>query len=276
MEANGACSAVRRSFLPVFSVLLSAACLCGGGEISRPPDSLFQVEELPFKIVAAHPGWRGTSTQSAETLTFPGESPELRDGFEIRRGTFQIGSYGSLALEEGKKEAGNEMEVRLKFEAGKTVGFQLLFVTVSLPFPVEEDLRFRINGRWNRFAEYYNPSRPWQINIPKRSGNRIEIPLRRGFLTLAGNFQAMFQDNRILLEQLKAVLNDGNHRTEKGNDSYYMLKKTTIPTVIVECGFLSNPNEKEMLLSEEYQEKIAWALHLGILEYLNTIQQPAM
>ncbi len=196
MEANGACSAVRRSFLPVFSVLLSAACLCGGGEISRPPDSLFQVEELPFKIVAAHPGWRGTSTQSAETLTFPGESPELRDGFEIRRGTFQIGSYGSLALEEGKKEAGNEMEVRLKFEAGKTVGFQLLFVTVSLPFPVEEDLRFRINGRWNRFAEYYNPSRPWQINIPKRSGNRIEIPLRRGFLTLAGNFQAMFQDNR--------------------------------------------------------------------------------
>ena len=55
-----------------------------------------------------------------------------------------------------------------------------------------------------------------------------------------------------------------------------MMKKTTIPTVIVECGFLSNPNEKEMLLSEEYQEKIAWALHLGILEYLNTIQQPAM
>ena len=81
---------------------------------------------------------------------------------------------------------------------------------------------------------------------------------------------------RILLEQLKAVLNDGNHRTEKGNDSYYMLKKTTIPTVIVECGFLSNPNEKEMLLSEEYQEKIAWALHLGILEYINTIQQPDM
>ena len=81
---------------------------------------------------------------------------------------------------------------------------------------------------------------------------------------------------RILLEQLKAVLNDGNHRTEKENDSYYMLKKSTIPTVIVECGFLSNPDEKEMLLSEEYQEKIAWALHLGILEYLNTIQQPAM
>lgn len=77
----------------------------------------------------------------------------------------------------------------------------------------------------------------------------------------------------ILQEQLKAVLKDGNHRVEKGNDSYYMLKKSTVPTVIAECGFLSNPEEEALLTSEDYQEKIAWALHLGILEYLNTSGQ---
>ncbi|MBO5197231.1 MAG: N-acetylmuramoyl-L-alanine amidase [Lachnospiraceae bacterium] len=73
----------------------------------------------------------------------------------------------------------------------------------------------------------------------------------------------------ILQKQLKSVLADGNHREAKGNDSYYMLKKSICPTVIVECGFLSNPQEADLLASEEYQEKVAFALHLGILEYRN-------
>ena len=186
-----------------FGLLLGAAVWTGGvfsaagGEFSRPADSLFQVEEFPFKLAAAHPGWRGVTTQNSETLRFPGEGPELRDGFEVRRGTFQIGSYGSLVLEEGKKGAGNEMEVRLNLESGKPFGIQLLFVTTSIPFSAGEDFRFRVNGRWNRFTEYYSPSRPWQINIPNRAeGNRIEIPLRRGSLIFSGHFQAMFQDNR--------------------------------------------------------------------------------
>lgn len=186
-----------------FGLLLGAAVWTGGvfpaagGEFFRPADSLFQVEEFPFKLAAAHPGWRGVTTQNSETLRFPGEGPELRDGFEVRRGTFQIGSYGSLVLEEGKKGAGNEMEVRLNLESGKPFGIQLLFVTTSIPFSAGEDFRFRVNGRWNRFSEYYSPSRPWQINIPNRAeGNRIEIPLRRGLLIFSGHFQAMFQDNR--------------------------------------------------------------------------------
>ena len=60
-----------------------------------------------------------------------------------------------------------------------------------------------------------------------------------------------------------------NRREAKGNNSYYLLKKTSRPIVIVECGFLSNRQEAEKLNSEEYQEKAAWAIHMGILQYLN-------
>lgn len=60
-----------------------------------------------------------------------------------------------------------------------------------------------------------------------------------------------------------------NKREAKGNDSYYLLKKTSRPIVIVECGFLSNQKEAEKLNSKEYQEKAAWAIHMGILQYLN-------
>jgi N-acetylmuramoyl-L-alanine amidase len=73
----------------------------------------------------------------------------------------------------------------------------------------------------------------------------------------------------ILQNQLKKTLNDGNKRQAKGNDAYYMLKKTQIPIVIVECGYLSNNNEAQLLSSDAYQEKMAWAIHLGIINYLN-------
>lgn len=58
-------------------------------------------------------------------------------------------------------------------------------------------------------------------------------------------------------------------REAKANDTYYLLKKTTAPIIIVECGFLSNRAEAELLNTEEYQEKAAWAIHMGILRYLN-------
>ncbi len=64
-------------------------------------------------------------------------------------------------------------------------------------------------------------------------------------------------------------LDPGNHRTAKANDSYYLLKKTSKPIVIVECGFLSNPQEATLLADAEYQERVAWQIHMGILQYLH-------
>lgn len=70
-------------------------------------------------------------------------------------------------------------------------------------------------------------------------------------------------------DQMVKRLDPENKRKIKDNDSYYLLKKTGIPIVIVECGFLSNSAEAEKLCSEEYQKKAAWAIHMGILRYLN-------
>ena len=56
------------------------------------------------------------------------------------------------------------------------------------------------------------------------------------------------------------------------NETYYLLRRTKVPTVIVECGFLTNPEEAEKLSGEEYQEQVAEAVAKGIakcLEYLN-------
>ena len=62
-----------------------------------------------------------------------------------------------------------------------------------------------------------------------------------------------------------------NHRQAKANESYYLLKRTVSPTVIVECGFLSNPAEAALLTSEEYQNRLVWAIHMGVMEFLNGV-----
>lgn len=86
-------------------------------------------------------------------------------------------------------------------------------------------------------------------------------------------YYAGSQEGKVLAELLQAQFLDkvdpDNNRQIKPNDSYYLLKKTSVPIVIAECGFLSNWTEAEKLCSEDYQEKIAWAICVGILQYLN-------
>lgn len=67
---------------------------------------------------------------------------------------------------------------------------------------------------------------------------------------------------------LKLYVDPNNTRQIKSNSDYYILRKPKIAAALVECGFLSNPGEESLLNSDEYQEKIAWALYVGISNYL--------
>ncbi len=74
---------------------------------------------------------------------------------------------------------------------------------------------------------------------------------------------------QLMQEQLILGMKPNKERSAKADSSYYLLKQSSIPMIIVECGFLSNPTEANLLLSETYQEKMAWNISLGILRYLN-------
>ena len=72
-----------------------------------------------------------------------------------------------------------------------------------------------------------------------------------------------------LQSELVSYADPENHRQAKANDSYYLLKKTEAPIAIVECGFLSNWEEAAKLQDDGYQSRVAWAVSMGILTYLN-------
>lgn len=75
----------------------------------------------------------------------------------------------------------------------------------------------------------------------------------------------------LIQQQLITGADPTNHRKVKANSSYFLLKNVSAPTVIVECGFLSNPEESKKLVDDAYQQKLAWTIHLGILQYLNQL-----
>ena len=58
-----------------------------------------------------------------------------------------------------------------------------------------------------------------------------------------------------------------NKRVPSKIDNIYIIKHVEIPTTIVECGFLSNKEEEKLLLTDEYQNKLAWGIYTGIMDY---------
>ena len=71
-----------------------------------------------------------------------------------------------------------------------------------------------------------------------------------------------------VMQKALLSLNTDNNRKAKANDTYYLLKRTEPPTIIVECGFLSTWEEAELLKDKEYQESIAEAIVEGIKAYI--------
>ena len=72
----------------------------------------------------------------------------------------------------------------------------------------------------------------------------------------------------IIQKRFDYVLGEQNRRLARANGNYYLLLHVKCPIVIVECGFLSNRKEAALLQDPEYQDRMAWTVHMGIMEYL--------
>lgn len=73
-------------------------------------------------------------------------------------------------------------------------------------------------------------------------------------------------------DELKNVLNEDNKRQPQKRDNIYLLNEINIPSTLVECGFLSNSAEDRLLNQDEYQEKIAWSIYTGLLNYFGELE----
>ena len=81
------------------------------------------------------------------------------------------------------------------------------------------------------------------------------------------------EKSKILAENLQNNLNEAmqkeNKRIAMKLDTVYIMKNVEIPISIVECGFLSNEEEEKSLQEDEYQNRLAWGIYNGIMDYFD-------
>lgn len=74
----------------------------------------------------------------------------------------------------------------------------------------------------------------------------------------------------VLQEELKNSLNPNNKRQIKGaGKEIYLLSNLKIPACLIECGFISNPTEEQLLNSDNYQDKLSETIKNGLIKYFS-------
>lgn len=103
----------------------------------------------------------------------------------------------------------------------------------------------------------------------------ISIHLNKYPSSIYSGWQTFYQEgNEDSMRLAKCIQDNLNNSISKPNNRVPLVLKTTYImkhveniTVTVECGFLSNPEEAKNLESDEYQDKLAWGIYIGVQEY---------
>jgi len=74
-------------------------------------------------------------------------------------------------------------------------------------------------------------------------------------------------------DNFKVIQPKNDRQIKLSGDELYLFKNTDNTAVLIECGFLSNPEDAENLSDENYQRRVAYIIYNGIVRYLQTIYE---
>lgn len=122
-----------------------------------------------------------------------------------------------------------------------------------------------------------------RVALTKEYPNSIYVSIHLNkFTTSAASGAQVFysinnEDSAVLAQNIQDTIinllqNENTRVIKKGTSSTYLLENSFVPTVIVECGFLSNSRDLKLLKTEEYQKQTAFCIYLGISRYFSDKQ----
>ena len=116
-----------------------------------------------------------------------------------------------------------------------------------------------------------------RVKIGNGSGADIFVSVHLNKIpqTQYSGWQTFYKKNNENSTKLaKSIQKNLNESIQKENlrealsiSNKYIVDNVEIPITIVECGFLSNPTEEALLKTDEHQNKIAWGIYSGIMDY---------
>ena len=168
---------------------------------------------------------------------------------------------GSVGTATGVTEAELNLKVsKILKKYLENYGFNVILTRtsdISLGKNKIEDMEKR-----KRIIEKYNPTMVISIHM-----NSFTDPSECG---TQAYFEKGDNNSKLLADSIQSQMNVilPNAREFANHGEYYILECSDIPTTIVECGFLSNPNDEALLNTDEYREKLAYSIYSGIIKFL--------
>ena len=146
-------------------------------------------------------------------------------------------------------------------------GFNVVMTRVGengLDKKKKTDMNMRLNIMKNTPSDMF-------ISIHINKFNKTKY--RGAEVLYSSNFTHSTLLAQLIMDKIKEI--DPKNQTrgiKQAEKSLFLMKNATVPAVIVECGFLSNPEEEKLLGDDLYQSRIASAICDGILEYYKNIK----
>lgn len=185
---------------------------------------------------------------------------------------------GHGGADPGKVGINGALEKEINLQIAKKLGFYLKSEDINVIMTRDRDEGLYSENASNKKLEDMRR----RCKIIEENASAITISIHQNSFPkgTAKGAQVFYyyesEESKKLAEYVQKQLTDKlwkeNTRQIKSNSDYYMLKKSATPAIIVECGFLSNEEEANLLITEEYQEKVAWAIHMGVIKYLLNTQ----
>lgn len=139
----------------------------------------------------------------------------------------------------------------------------------------DDDSEFYREGESRERSDLYN-----RLDFVNSTDNAVLVSIHQNYFDdiSQSGMQVWYSKNTpeskrladLILGNTKRFLQPDNNRSNKASDdSYYILYNASVPSVMVECGFMSNPQEAELLCDESYRKSIAAVIALGITQFIN-------
>lgn len=189
---------------------------------------------------------------------------------------------GHGGIDGGTQSANGDLEKDINLQIALILRDILNSFGIKTVMTRETDVSIHNNGvtgiRNQKISDINN-----RLNIIESTPDAIFVSIHQNYFTQEkySGSQVFYSGNNPESEKLALAIRNSilmNHQRDntreikKSGKEIYLLNNTSVPAIMLECGFLSNKREAELLKSENYQQQIAFFTALGIIDYINSTE----
>jgi len=190
---------------------------------------------------------------------------EVRFNYTVLLDAGHGGRDNGVSGASGTSEAPINLEIVRKLETElRAIGFKVVLTRTNKNGLYEENVdNYKLSDMEKRKEIIENSNADLIVSIHQNSYPNSHAVGAQVFCLEKGTESENFANS--IQTELKKLLPNARETISFGD--YYLLKCSNMPSVIVECGYLTNPEEEKLLQDEKYQERVAYAITCGIIRY---------